>query len=156
MIINRPCPHCGQPILEGALFCLDCGGRMLGAADTAGGRRLTNAKVMDPAVAVDDVSDLPSGAYIFVVEGIDRGRRFDLAGKDGAEIGRDGADIHLQDPFISRRHAQIKADGRRWVIFDNDSTNGSLINDMPANGQELLDGDLIEVGYSTLIFRVKL
>ncbi|MDP1806862.1 MAG: FG-GAP-like repeat-containing protein, partial [Acidimicrobiales bacterium] len=87
------------------------------------------------------VSDLPSGAYVFVVEGIDRGRRFDLAGKDVVTIGREGADINLQDPFISRRHAEVRVDGRRWVISDNQSTNGSLVNDRPAGGQELLDGD---------------
>lgn len=155
MIINRPCPHCGQPILEGSLFCLDCGGRILGAAGTAGGRPLTGAKIMEPAV-VDDVGDLPAGVYIFVVEGIDHGRRFDLAGKDIVVIGRDGADINLQDPFISRRHAEIRADVRRWVLYDHGSTNGSLVNELPANGRELLDGDIIEVGYSTLVFRVKL
>ncbi|MDP1809204.1 MAG: FHA domain-containing protein [Actinomycetota bacterium] len=155
MIINRPCPHCGQPILEGSLFCLDCGDRILGAAGTAGGRRLTGAKVLE-AGAVNDLTGLPGGVYIFVAEGIDRGRRFDLAGKKTLVIGRDGADINLQDPFISRRHAEIKADGRRWVMSDFGSTNGSLINDLPADGRELLDGDIIEVGYSTLVFRVKL
>lgn len=155
MLIERQCPHCGQPILEGSLFCLDCGGRILGAANTAGGRRLTGLKLIDSADG-DDIADLPAGAYVFVVEGVDRGRRFDLAGKEAVIIGREGADICLQDPFISRRHAEIKADGRRWLMSDCSSTNGSFVNECPADDRELLDGDVIEVGYSTLVFKVKI
>ncbi len=152
-IINRHCPHCGQPILQGALFCLDCGSRILGAAPTAGGRRLTNLGI--PNVTVD-LETLPSGSYIFVLEGVDKGCRFDLVDKATFIIGRDDADLSLQDPFISRRHTEIKSDKQRWLISDLSSTNGSFVNDIPAKGQELLDGDIIEVGYSTLMFRVKL
>ena len=155
MLIDRPCPHCGQPILEGALFCLDCGARILGGADTAGGRRLTDARVLDP-VAHDDITALPRGSYVFAVDGLDRGRRFDLAERESFVIGREDADIRLLDPFISRRHAEIKAEGKRWLIFDLASANGSLVNNQPADGQELLDGDIIEIGYTALIFRVKL
>ncbi len=152
-IINRQCPHCGQPILEGALFCLDCGSRILGTALTAGARRLTNMGI--PNVTVD-MEDLPSGSYIFVLEGVDKGRRFDLVDKQTFIIGREDADLALQDPFISRRHTEIKPDKQRWLITDLSSTNGSFLNDVPAKGQELLDGDIIEVGYSTLMFRSKL
>lgn len=154
-MIKRHCPHCGQAILEGALFCLDCGSRLLGSAETAGARRLTGSTILDP-VGIDDLADLPRGSYIFVVEGLDRGRRFDLLDQEKFSIGREGADISLTDPFVSRRHVEIQADGRRWLIHDRDSTNGSLVNDRRANGEELLDGDIIEIGYTTMVFRVKL
>ena len=108
-----------------------------------------------PNVTVD-MEDLPSGSYIFVLEGVDKGRRFDLVDKQTFIIGREDADLALQDPFISRRHTEIKPDKQRWLITDLSSTNGSFLNDVPAKGQELLDGDIIEVGYSTLMFRSKL
>jgi len=155
MDITRQCPHCGRSILDGALFCLDCGGRILRTASTAGGRRLSEARIMEPD-SINDIGGLQSGSYLFVTEGLDRGHRFDLVDQKNFIIGRDEADICLHDPFVSRRHAEIRADGKRWLIFDFDSTNGALVNDLPVAGQELLDGDLIEVGYTTLIFRVKL
>jgi hypothetical protein len=151
MIIDRICSHCGQPILKGALYCLDCGGQILGAAETAGGRL--------PAANSNerfniDMSGLPPGSYLFVVEGLDRGRRFSLVYNQIYVIGREDADIRLQDPFVSRRHAELKERDGRWCIFDHRSSNGTLVNDRPADGRELVDGDLIEVGYSGLLFTV--
>ena len=153
MMIERICPHCGQPILEGSLFCLDCGRRILRKAETASGQRLAKFRTSE---VIDELEALPRGSYVFVVEGVDRGSRLDLNSEGTFTIGRDGADFPLQDPFLSRLHVEIKADGNRWLINDLESTNGSFLNDIPVKGQELLDGDQIEIGYTTLIFHVKL
>jgi hypothetical protein len=151
MIIDRICSHCGQPILKGALYCLDCGGQILGAAETAGGRL---PEVKSTARFNIDLSGLPPGCYLFVVEGLDRGRRFGLVYSQVYVIGREDAQIRLQDPFVSRRHAELRERDGRWFIFDHRSSNGTLVNDRPADGRELADGDLIEVGYTGLLFAV--
>jgi hypothetical protein len=45
-------------------------------------------------------------------------------------IGRDAAcELHLDDPLISRRHAEVLHNEGLWWITDLDSRNGTLLND---------------------------
>ncbi len=45
------------------------------------------------------------------------------------QIGRDDAcDVHLEDPMISRRHAEVSFDAGLWWIRDLDSRNGTLLD----------------------------
>ena len=66
---------------------------------------------------------------------------------------RSQADVVLADPNISRRHAEIKFDGRFWHIVDLRSTNGTLVNDIDIDECILHSGDLITVGLTNLEFR---
>lgn len=63
------------------------------------------------------------------------------------------ADLRLNDPGVSRRHAEIRQESGAFWIIDLGSTNGVRVNDMPVTRRNLLNGDRIEVGSSTLIFR---
>ena len=57
-----------------------------------------------------------------------RTRRSDHRLDSGTEyrIGRDpAADIVVDDPRVSWRHATLKADGHSWVLADLGSTNGT-------------------------------
>ena len=57
-----------------------------------------------------------------------RTRRSDHRLDSGTEyrIGRDpAADIALDDPRVSWRHAILKADGQSWMLADLGSTNGT-------------------------------
>ena len=63
------------------------------------------------------------------------------------------ADVVLRDPNVSRRHAELRYDGRRWHIADLRSTNGTLVNDIDVDEIILHDGDLITVGLVNLEFR---
>ncbi|HTR69950.1 MAG TPA: DUF3662 and FHA domain-containing protein [Mycobacteriales bacterium] len=63
------------------------------------------------------------------------------------------SDLRLDDPGISRRHAELRwADGQLELI-DLDSTNGLTVNGVPASRAELRDGDRIDIASTTLIFR---
>src|SRR5579875_3008859 len=56
------------------------------------------------------------------------GRRM-LVGPAGARIGRSrSCDIVLEDPNVSREHAELRPRGDSWVLTDLGSTNGSSIN----------------------------
>ncbi len=72
-----------------------------------------------------------------------------------AVIGRERsqAQIVLRDPNVSRRHAELRYDGRDWRIADLNSTNGTLVNDVDVKECVLRDGDLITVGLVNLEFR---
>jgi predicted component of type VI protein secretion system len=62
--------------------------------------------------------------------------------------------ISLPSSTVSRRHAEIRAEGSHFFLTDLSSTNGTLLNREPVIGEELLhDRDEIGVGIYRLIFR---
>jgi hypothetical protein len=75
----------------------------------------------------------------------------------GATIGRSRqADVVLNDPNVSREHAEIRPRGGSWVINDLGSTNGSQLNGRRLEGSEVLrPGDEIELGASMLTFTLE-
>ncbi len=71
-------------------------------------------------------------------------------------LGRgDRAEVRLEDPFASSRHARVYRQGGAVVLEDLDSTNGTYLN------EELLDsprplhpGDHVRIGDSEFVFEV--
>lgn len=61
-------------------------------------------------------------------------------------------DIILDDPEISRRHAQIRWRHGRFVLFDLGSRAGCLVNEMPVKECELNSGDVIRIGGAALVY----
>lgn len=101
--------------------------------------------------------DLVGRAPRLVVErapGHDPGMIYDL---DGAVVlGRgDTAEIRLQDPFASSRHARIYEQGRILVVEDLGSTNGTYLNEELLDGpRPLHPGDRVRIGDSEFTFEV--
>lgn len=74
-------------------------------------------------------------------------------------LGRDDtADVILDDPGISRRHAEVRVtnDGPHQVahLRDLGSTNGTYVNGEQVDAAPLADGDRITVGRTSVIFRL--
>jgi pSer/pThr/pTyr-binding forkhead associated (FHA) protein len=77
-------------------------------------------------------------------------------------LGADAAnDITLNDPTISRHHAEIGWDGVTYSIRDQHSTNGTYVafNGDPASERQietnaLRDGSLVRLGNVRLVFRM--
>jgi hypothetical protein len=74
--------------------------------------------------------------------------------RDRMVIGRlHGSEVEIEDPGASRRHAEIRKDGDRFVVVDLGSTNGTLVNDSPVAEHTLEDGDRITIGRTVIEFR---
>ncbi len=91
-------------------------------------------------------------ASLFVIQGRDQGRRFELQGSR-CTIGRDkSSDVRLVDHEVSRRHAEIRSDGGEYELVDRQSSNGTFVNGERIERRVLGSGDRIQVGRSLLIF----
>jgi hypothetical protein len=80
-----------------------------------------------------------------------------VIGPAGATLGRSRkCDIVVDDPNVSREHAEVRPRGGSWVLRDLGSTNGSSINGRRTDGAEVLKpGDEIELGTSTMTFELE-
>src|SRR5437763_495731 len=80
-----------------------------------------------------------------------------LVGPAGVTLGRSRqCDVVLDDPNVSRQHAEIRPRGGSWVLTDLGSTNGSRLNGRTVEGPEVVrSGDEIELGATVLRFEVE-
>ena len=63
-------------------------------------------------------------------------------------------DIVLEDPRISRQHAQIRFKSRRFLLSDQGSTNGTYVNGTPVTTEQVLrNGDVVSLGGLELVFQ---
>jgi pSer/pThr/pTyr-binding forkhead associated (FHA) protein len=83
---------------------------------------------------------LPSGERVNIANGV-------------VTIGRlPDCTITLNDPNISRRHAEVHP-GEAIVVVDLGSTNGTKVNGLRISGRQVLaDGDIISLGGTHLRF----
>jgi pSer/pThr/pTyr-binding forkhead associated (FHA) protein len=61
----------------------------------------------------------------------------------------------LNDPRISRTHAELRRFRGRFVIFDMDSSGGTYVNGKRVTHSLLYDGDVLSLAGVQLIFRQK-
>jgi hypothetical protein len=83
--------------------------------------------------------------------------RAELLGSAGAVLGRSrDCDVVLQDPNVSRHHAEVRPSGGSWIVRDLGSTNGVKVNGRRVHGpQSLKAGDVIELGTSRVTFELE-
>jgi hypothetical protein len=121
------------------------------------------ATVLDPALAPRRLKQgmIPSdtGIYIRIEESPwvgGAGSVFTLSSGGVYLIGREGADIPLQDDKVSRKHAEIGLYGPRGLVLrDLASTNGTRLNGKRiCEKAKLASGDLIQVGDTAIRFSV--
>jgi hypothetical protein len=80
------------------------------------------------------------------------GMEYDVG--EGAVLGRgDQAEIRLEDPFASSRHAKLTRQGGIVVLEDLGSTNGTYLNEELLSGpQPLHQGDRVRIGDSEFTY----
>jgi pSer/pThr/pTyr-binding forkhead associated (FHA) protein len=70
-------------------------------------------------------------------------------------IGRDPqSHIVLDNPGISRCHAELVREEDGFYINDQESANGTFLNDVPVTRSHLKDGDRIRIGKFLLVLRI--
>jgi pSer/pThr/pTyr-binding forkhead associated (FHA) protein len=67
--------------------------------------------------------------------------------------------VQLHEPTVSRMHAKMTLDGKRWRLTNLSKTNPIVVNGAPLEGEGsahlLTDGDRIEMGEVAFRFRAK-
>lgn len=96
----------------------------------------------------EDNSTIPENAFL-IIEGV---KVFPLK-ETVVNIGR-RLDNHLviDDPRISRNHAQLRAINGRFVVFDLNSTGGTFVNGQRTSQSVLYPGDVVSLAGVALIF----
>ncbi len=62
------------------------------------------------------------------------------------------AEIRIEDPNVSRRHAELVQEGSGYWIVDVGSTNGIEVNGRRVQRAQLEDGDSFTIGETTVTF----
>jgi pSer/pThr/pTyr-binding forkhead associated (FHA) protein len=130
----------GEPALKSGQIEIRAVQQEASVAETHGG------PPHDPAA--DTHSLLPTNAFL-IIGGV---KVFPLE-RSVINIGR-RSDNHLvlDDPRISRYHAQLRAIRGRYIIFDLNSTGGSFVNGHRTTQSVLYPGDVISLGGVRIIF----
>ena len=115
-------------------------------------RDLRRAAAGPPPAVAAARPDAPSGppARLLVLDGgaagLPSGRAIPLAAD--IVLGRaPDSDIQLDDRLVSARHARLFRRNGRWLLADLGSTNGTLLNDEPVDGERPVEyGDVVSIG----------
>jgi diguanylate cyclase (GGDEF)-like protein len=94
----------------------------------------------------------PKDACLVVIYGQDLGRKYNITGGE-ITVGRATSnDICLSQDAVSRVHARLIIDEQGVRLRDNESTNGTYVNDNKIHEAYLQDGDLVKIGRSIFKF----
>ena len=61
--------------------------------------------------------------------------------------------VQIDNPAVSSLHAKFFWDGSAFVVEDNDSMNGTIVNNAPVKRHTLRGGDEVKIGKHTLLFK---
>jgi len=88
-----------------------------------------------------------------VLQGPDKGRKFELPDHEPQLIGRSSEALPIDDNAVSRRHAELTPDEGVWYIRDLDSQNGTYVNGTRIEGRtRLRPGDQVRAGQTLFVF----
>jgi pSer/pThr/pTyr-binding forkhead associated (FHA) protein len=131
----RPCPGCGAIVSTIHSFCGQCGYRF----DPAASRRSptgVSSRVPAPSTLVVIKEDGSDGDRLQLVEGSN-------------VIGRGESTITFaSDAFLDAQHCELRIDGRRCVLEDLNSLNGTFVRLVEPT--QLNHGDMIRLGQELL------
>lgn len=111
-----------------------------------------------PALSLEAVQQKseapPASAWLVARSGPQAGHQF-LLNHERNTIGRDTsrASIPVDDPMVSKQHAQFSLEGGHIFLYDLASTNGTFVNNRRVQKQKLTDGDVVRVGQTEFFFR---
>jgi serine/threonine protein kinase len=117
----------------------------------------TKPLVLRRSTPPSSVLPLPSpsaGARLVCVQGPVTGHTFPLRGtRETIGRVRDNS-IIVEGMLVSRHHAQILPRGGQYVLLDQESTNGTYVNDRRIVEHVLQPGDRVQIGETVFVFQV--
>jgi pSer/pThr/pTyr-binding forkhead associated (FHA) protein len=97
--------------------------------------------------------NLPPEVYLEILSGDREGEMFRITRKT-VTIGRDTqCDLHLPDPYISRKHCQVVFRGDHFTVVDLGSLNKTRVKEKDYIQKNLKDGHVLTIGKTQLRFR---
>jgi hypothetical protein len=150
------CNNCGHRNPLGSNFCSSCGSILETSLDeptTITFHPVTPSDPVDEELSFE-LDEIPSGmGALVVLRGPKAGSRF-LLEDDLTTAGRHPeSSIFLDDITVSRRHAEVRRVGDRYLARDAGSLNGTYVNRERIEGEaELNTGDELQIGKFKLVF----
>ncbi len=87
------------------------------------------------------------------VEELALGRASEGSGAGFEELDSRRFKLAVADRWMSSSHAVLRKTGNQWVLEDAGSKNGTLVNGHRCERTIVTEGDLIELGHTSFIFR---
>jgi hypothetical protein len=148
------CPHCQKTGYAGApppvaktRIETGPGGTSPGAAPATAPARKT--------VLISEQHKAPVVGWLVAMNGSQKGQDFRI--RDGQNIlgSAPDADVQLNDPTVSGKHASLRYKEGKFYLVDLDSSNGTYLNDGTTSiaREELKDNDTIRAGEMVLKFK---
>ncbi len=159
------CPQCGHDVAPDDRFCGNCGSPLTVEAfesiEHTGS--ITSIIPSGPGTGSGPISavgsgtqfDLPSGSALLVVHrGPGEGQEHVLDQSAGVlTVGRaPEAAIFLDDVTVSRHHAEFRHGAQGWSVRDVGSLNGTYVNRVRVDDQQLHGGDEVQIGKFRFVF----
>jgi tetratricopeptide (TPR) repeat protein len=111
------------------------------------------------ATVIYDTRNLPPRAAgptakLIVLKGPKQGAEFNL-GAGETSIGRNAENtVVIPDISVSRKHVVLVKDGPNYILQDQGSGNGTLVNGASVGEHKLKDGDVFSIGDTEIQFAV--
>jgi pSer/pThr/pTyr-binding forkhead associated (FHA) protein len=148
---DRFCGSCGVPLSAEAFDSLEHTGSITSIIPAGPN---TGSGAMS-AVGSGRQFELPSGSALLVVHrGPGEGQEFVLEESVGVlTVGRaPEAAIFLDDVTVSRHHAEFRHGAQGWSVRDVGSLNGTYVNRVRVDDQQLGGGDEVQIGKFRFVF----
>jgi len=147
----RFCDACGTPLTAEAFESIEHTGSITSIIAPGPG---TGSGPIS-AVGSGTQFELPSGSALLVVHrGPGEGQEFVLDQSVGVlTVGRaPEAAIFLDDVTVSRHHAEFRHGAQGWSVRDIGSLNGTYVNRVRVEDQQLHGGDEVQIGKFRFVF----
>lgn len=159
------CPQCGHQADADDRFCGNCGSPLTAEAfeSVEHTGSMTTIIPAGPGTGSGPISavgsgtqfELPTGSALLVVHrGTGEGQEFVLDQSAGVlTVGRaPEAAIFLDDVTVSRHHAEFRHGAEGWSVRDVGSLNGTYVNRVRVEDQQLHGGDEVQIGKFRFVF----
>ena len=147
--MEKICPVCNQAVSPLDAVCPSCGFKLHGSTEA-----MDPLKLDASGAAVASNTGRIRPASLTVLKGPQVGVRIDLSESLGTMmVGRSPrCEVFLNDMTVSREHASIESTDAGWQITDQNSYNGTWINNTNITSTILKNGDIIQIGAFCLRF----